>query len=69
MIDVGAAVVRAGVHDTDGKCLGIRTRLRPDPARHRDYAKLFEVYVRALAELRPILKELRSITQGIAPTS
>ena len=26
VIDVGAMVVRAGVYDMDGRCLGIRTR-------------------------------------------
>ena len=43
------------------------TRLTPDRDRHRDYAELFELYVRALDDLRPLFRDLRNVARRITP--
>ena len=41
------------------------TRLEPNRDRHRDYAEIFEVYIKALGNLRPIFRDLRSVSRRI----
>jgi xylulokinase len=64
-----AAVAAAGVHavpsveETIDRWLEPGQRLEPDRDRHREYAQLFQVYVRALGELRPLFTDLRTIAR------
>lgn len=68
---VGAAGVGAvaGVGDAIDRWSKPGARLEPDRDRHREYAELFKVYVRALNELRSIFKDLRDVARRASASS
>ncbi|MBN1342256.1 MAG: hypothetical protein JXQ73_06230 [Phycisphaerae bacterium] len=70
---LGAAAVAAaginavsGIRDAIDRWSKPGTRLTPDRERHREYAELFTLYVRALSELRPLMTDLRAAAGRIA---
>jgi len=73
---LGAAVVAAagvnavsGIRDAIDHWSHAGIRLAPDRDRHRDYAELFEIYIRVLTDLRPIFRDIRSVARRITPMS
>jgi xylulokinase len=67
---VGAAATAAaginavpGVVDAIERWIVPGDRLMPDRDRHREYAALFQIYIRALTELRPLFADLRNLAR------
>lgn len=64
-----AAVAAAGINavSSAGEAVDHWTnpgdRLMPDRGRHHEYAALFQVYMKALTDMRPLFAELRSLTR------
>ncbi len=74
---LGAAIVAAvgiqevpGMIETSEAWTSPGARILPDRQRHREYADILQLYLRALSEIRPILAELHGLarrTQATVP--
>ncbi len=65
---VAAASVGAVANEAEAveRWLTRTTRIEPDRDRHRQYTELFQLYLRALSDLRPFFAELRETARRFA---